>query len=918
MSAPSESVAPGIPTSAGSAVKVRAHYVLSTHWDREWYQSFQNFRYQLVQLLDRVLDGLEDGRLRGPFQTDGQAIILEDYLEIRPEAHERMHRLARAGKLVIGPWYVLPDEFLVSGESLVRNIRLGRQIAREYGTTPSNAGFVCDLFGHNSQIPQIFAGFGIHGGLIWRGVNHLQTRHLRWRAADGTEMAAYRFPGGGYCDYTFAVRHAQQHGLKKNRESIQGDLVNYLQYEAEHTEVDPLLLFDGGDHEEWDQEVYAALMDHADKPEGDFEIIHSSLDGYLAEVLPQTRRIGAIIEGELREPGLGYDDQQWLIPGVLSSRVWIKQTNADCQTALCHWAEPFGVLAHLAVGDEYPKGFLNVAWKWLLQNHPHDSICGCSIDVVHEDMKYRFSQTRQIADRLTRESTHALAASVAGEIGDDELRVTLFNPLPQPLEQSVEVTLAIPTHWPTFNEFFGFEPKPAFRIYDAEGKELPYQRIAQRTNSQKVRLYPTLFPESYRAHDVTVSLPVRIPALGYTTLTVRAEASGHATRHPATPSLAPTEAALENEYLRVTVEPNGSLTLLDKRSGTIYQKLMTYIDSADIGDGWFHGQAVNDQRYASTASSAAVALVHNGPQLATVRVRSTLRVPAAFHFDDRMTRSDELVDLVIDTHISLRPGCDWIEVESTVHNNALDHRLQVCFPSGAQTETYLADSPFDVVERAIALRGDNHRYRELEVETKPQQSWTAVSDGMRGLAVVSTGLLETAILDNDERTLALTLFRSTRRTVMTDGEPEGQIQGDLHFRYRLVPLVDRVDRTRLSYLGQRVGAGVRSVQLRSADLSLWRRKTALPAEASLLAVDGHVVITSTQWLDDALEVRFFNPTTAATLATLHLGESARFTYARQVDFESNVSGDAIPVRDNVITVEAGAKKIVTLRLSRNS
>ena len=241
--------------------KLRAHYVLSTHWDREWYQSFQNFRYQLVRLLDRVIAGLEDGRLRGAFQTDGQAIILDDYLEIRPERRELVEQLAQAGKLVIGPWYVLPDEFLVSGESLVRNLRLGREIARSFGVEPSNAGFVCDLFGHNSQIPQIFAGFGIHAGLIWRGINGVQVRHVRWRGADGTELVAYRFPGGGYCDYTFQVRHAREPQLAVTPAKVNADLDAYLRYEAEHTEVDPILLFDGGDHEEWDQELccHAAL-----------------------------------------------------------------------------------------------------------------------------------------------------------------------------------------------------------------------------------------------------------------------------------------------------------------------------------------------------------------------------------------------------------------------------------------------------------------------------------------------------------------------------------------------------------------------------------------------------------------------------------------------------------------------------------
>ncbi len=726
-----------------TSTKLRAHYVLSTHWDREWYQSFQNYRYQLVRLLDKVLAGMADGRLRGPFQTDGQAIILEDYLEIRPERREEVERLAQAGKLVIGPWYVLPDEFLVSGEALIRNLRLGREIARSFGVEPSAAGFVCDLFGHNSQMPQIFAGFGIRGGLIWRGLNHLQTRHVRWRGADGTELVAYRFPGGGYCDYTFQVRHALEHGVQTTADSVHADLDAYLRHEAEHTEVDPILLFDGGDHEEWDEAVYAAMLAYADRAD-DFEVVHTSLDAYLAEVLPQVARIGAVVTGELREPGRDYDDQQWVIPGVLSSRVWIKQANAECQSLLCQWAEPFSAWASLSLGTEVPQGFLDVAWRWLLQNHPHDSICGCSIDVVHEDMKYRFSQARQIADRLTREATQAIAASIAGDIGDDELRVVLFNPLAQPVDETTEITLQIPLHWPHFNEFFGYEPKPAFRIFDAAGNELPYQRLQQTTNRRKLRIHTTKFPEAYRTHDVSVSVPVNLPALGYTTLTVRAEPSGRATRYPATPSLVAAEHAIENEFLRVTVESNGSLTLFDKRSGATYPRLMTYADNADIGDGWYHGQAVNDQTFTSTAARAAVAIVHDGPQLATLRVRAVMNVPAAFHFDDRMARSDELVDLVIDSYVSLRPGCDRVEIECTVHNVATDHRLRVLFPSGAQTDTYLADTPFDVVERPIPLHADNHLYRELEMEAKPQQSWTALYDGMRGLAVVSAGLLESA------------------------------------------------------------------------------------------------------------------------------------------------------------------------------
>lgn len=89
---------------------------------------------------------------------------------------------------------------------------------------------------------------------------------------------------------------------------------------------------------------------------------------------------------------------------MLSSRVWIKQENAVCQTLLCHWAEPFTALAQVALGKTAAPGYLATAWKWLLQNHPHDFIGGCSIDAVHADMHYRFHQSHRIA-RLTLEAT---------------------------------------------------------------------------------------------------------------------------------------------------------------------------------------------------------------------------------------------------------------------------------------------------------------------------------------------------------------------------------------------------------------------------------------------------------------------------------------------------------------------------------
>jgi alpha-mannosidase/mannosylglycerate hydrolase len=254
-----------------------------------------------------------------------------------------------------------------------------------------------------------------------------------------------------------------------------------------------------------------------------------------------------------------------------------------------------------------------------------------------------------------------------------------------------------------------------------------------------------------------------------------------------------------------------------------------------------------------------------------------------------------------------------VEVEATVHNTASDHRLRVLLPSGARADTYLADSPFDVLERPIGLRADNHLYRELEVEAKPQQSWTAVHDDVRGLALVAPGQLETAVRDLPERPIALTLLRATRRTVMTDGEPLGQMQGPLTFRYAIVPLQRPPDRVTLTELGQRIAAGLRAVSLGPKDLALQGVIAERPLSGSLMELEGRAVLTSARLVGGALEVRLFNPEAEAIQALLRV--PGTLAQAQHVDLESQPRGEAQPIAEGCVPLELRPKEIVTLRLS---
>jgi alpha-mannosidase/mannosylglycerate hydrolase len=277
--------------------------------------------------------------------------------------------------------------------------------------------------------------------------------------------------------------------------------------------------------------------------------------------------------------------------------------------------------------------------------------------------------------------------------------------------------------------------------------------------------------------------------------------------------------------------------------------------------------------------------------------------------------------MIIDSTVTLRRGVTRVEVETHIHNPALDHRLRVLFPSGVEADIYLAETPFDVVERSIAQPSDADQWRELPIETKPQQSWTAVHDDARGLAIVAAGLLETAVRDLPQRPIALTLFRATRHLGNLMATPElnnGQALREMTFNYWIVPLQGAPDRTHLSYCGQQILTGNRAVVLHAADGKLHRQPTQLPAQAGFLQVTGNAVLTSARDVAGALEVRLFNPETTVQEIALSWADRpasmAAITLMQRVNLESKPLEDVQQIESERVVLSIRPKEIVTLRL----
>jgi alpha-mannosidase len=441
-----------------------------THWDREWYQTFQQFRIRLVRAIDKLLDILDRDPQFTYFMLDGQTIVLDDYLEVRPEQEERLKKYTRSGRIQVGPWYLQPDEFLVSGESLVRNLQIGLQQAAGYGE-PMRVGYVPDCFGHIAQLPQILRGFGIDSAVFWRGVGaEARKSEFYWAAPDGTQVLVIHLAD--------AMGYSNARDLPLTPEEFVTRVELITAPLVPKATTNTLLFMNGSDHLEpqdgLPETIEAAnkLLAHI-KPEHEkilaryghleqngqvshFDNIHvriGTLPQYIETVQQQIEHSPGTplqtLSGEMRSSQYSH-----LLPAVLSTRMWIKQQNTATEHLLERWVEPLTAWAW-KLGAPYPKGLVKLAWKHLLQNHPHDSICGCSIDQVHRENSVRFAQSQQIGEILVTQAMHQLVSVTdtrapvhahdhKAHRGHEALPIVVFNPAPGPRTEAVQVMTQFP------------------------------------------------------------------------------------------------------------------------------------------------------------------------------------------------------------------------------------------------------------------------------------------------------------------------------------------------------------------------------------------------------------------------------------------------------------------------------------------
>ncbi|MDP9388361.1 MAG: alpha-mannosidase, partial [Actinomycetota bacterium] len=729
-----------------------------THWDREWYAPFQAFRLRLVDLLDHLLPLLERDLGYARFLLDGQMALVDDYLEVRPEAAPALRRLAAGGRLAMGPWYVLMDEFCVSGETIVRNLQMGLRRAAEFGGA-SPVGYLPDMFGHVAQMPQLLRQAGLDHAVVWRGVPAAVDRSaFWWSAPDGsTVRAEYLLRGYG------------------NGAAIPDDAKALLQRVAAHeAEVAPFLLdgllfMNGTDHQA-PQPWLGRVVIEANDLQDDYELVVTSLAEYLSsaptEGLPAWR-------GELRSGARAN-----LLMGVTSNRVDVKQAAARVERALERLAEPLCAL--FLPPERWPASLLELAWREVVRNSAHDSICACSADEVGAAVLHRFAEAGHVADGLTAGALAALAASLASP------GPVVVNPSARPRGGLVELTLSGDA-----------APPPGCQVLDERaavladvtmtGRELGgflgqirSQQLDERTYVNAVDVEETdegldvvlaadaelraellveevkrdLYARAGARPDVPVRLRVRQPPFRRVLSRVDGVPGyGWAAWAPALLAGAPVRVegstVLDNGLVRVEVDPGDGTFAVDGLAG--FDRL---VDGGDHGDTYNWSPPDHDT-LVDRPDAVAVDVEERGPLRCRIAVRRTFTWPERID-DERRARVGQR-RVVVTTMLELHAGERLVRVHTTFDNPCRDHRLRAHFPLPAPAATSTAECAFSVVERGLQAEGGP---TEAALPTFPSRRFVQAG----GLTVVHEGLLEYELVDvADGRAgaLALTLLRAT-------------------------------------------------------------------------------------------------------------------------------------------------------------
>jgi mannosylglycerate hydrolase len=750
----------------------RVAIVPHTHWDREWYEPYQSFRMRLVEMLDRLIPILESDPSYARFMLDGQMAVVDDYLEVRPENEERIRALAATGRLAMGPWYVLLDEFLVSGETILRDLQMGIGRGAAFGGV-IDVGYLPDMFGHIAQMPQILRLAGFEHAVVWRGVpSAIDKTGFHWEAPDGSTVRAEYLPTG-YGNGA-AIGDDAKALVRRIHDHID-EIGSFL--------IDGLLFMNGTDHQE-PQPWLGRVVEEANEIQDDLDVVITSLAEYLAGAPTEGLTTW---KGELRS---GYRAN--VLMGVASNRVDVKKSAATTERNLERRAEPYAAL-FLPVAS-WPARLLYLAWRGVVRNAAHDSICACSVDEVVDAVLHRFAESRTIANGIADRALIALGRSFelpgayvvnpSARSRSGVVEAVLPGAEPpagtQALEQP-EGAFGIPRGLgamtldaATVRTLIGLLPSgsqinPHTWIQDVKVTEDetgiditigfgPEERYDVPIATIKQDLYTRLGARPEAVVRVRIDQPMvsrvlarvsTVAGLGWSRFEVTEPS------HPVSVADKDSELALSNGLVSVGISKSDGTFSLNGLPG--FGRL---VDGGDLGDSYNYSPPRQDS-FVSDPDSVTVSTSRSGPIESRAEILAVYTWPYHVQGMSQARVGEHTVE--VKTTITVRADEAFVRVNTTFSNPSRDHRLRVHLPLPESADHSVAECAFATVRRGLTAEG---RADEFGLPTFPSRRF--VSAGR--LTVAHEGLLEYELVGLDgpgespetrASAIAITLLRST-------------------------------------------------------------------------------------------------------------------------------------------------------------
>lgn len=708
--------------------------LMHTHWDREWYFTKDETKVLLRNHMQEVMGFLEEN----PDHTyilDGQSIMIDDYLELEPDAESRMKNLIENRQLRVGPWYTQTDLLLVHGESVYRNLYYGIKRAHDFGK-PMLVGYAPDTFGHSSQMPQIYSQFGINSTFFWRGFSELKAEKsdFTWEGIDGTRI----FGGNLSTGYQGAKY------LEEDRPQLKARIRKLMAVLDKYSAGTGRLVMNGHDQ----MPIQSNIVDIVRKlkeiyPEDHIEV--SDFEGYIDTLKGLDLEV---VRGELT-----HSKHSRIHRTIGSTRMDIKLLNSEIEHKLYNSLEPLAVIGADA-GIPYPHGVIENILKTLFGVHAHDSLGGCNSDKVNRDIKQRLMNAREMID--TQIELHLRLITLAKR--DEKNVIAIVNTLPEyRKDEYLEVEM--------ITRSCGFD------IVDEAGRKLKFTILKQSEADAG------LIDRQVAARLLDLSVYKSVILLqvdgidGLSTRYFKVIENGE---YNAVEKVS--ENSISNQWGELFLSDN-SLNYRDLRTGQLRKNVLFIENSGDAGDSYDYSPPVHD-RILDTAQSGRISAEKvSGKGFEELRVSWTMNVPS--DMAGRLNGTDDTL-AAFTASFRLYDNDPKVYSELKHVNKVKDSRYRLVFSTGIETDMAHVDGFLSAHDKPVYMTEElavweKEQWAEKPISVETFQSFVHLAKDNRNAYLFTDGLKEYEVLEDR---IHLTLFRcfshlGKRNLVNRPGRPSG-------------------------------------------------------------------------------------------------------------------------------------------------